>query len=271
MFTGSGSQSSTGNVTLLDKELMCLSKKLDWLAEDEEEQLPGPIAFEYARFKTLMHQGSITESCWKITNLCEVIISYLWAACIEQCEQLNSLKSSRIISISVKLYEIQCIYPELKSLLDNIRAIMTWRNRYGIGHGSLIFDYSVYVESLSTLTADFLKTLKKLPAFLTAQGLSLYNSKGTVWLGATTMHYWIGIIKKKGFISKKDQGEKNIQFIWLQMDLPDIYFFVGYILDSDNSKEKYCMYRNYAHNRAKYIKKTVILLAGRLGTNIIIK
>ena len=256
MFTGSGSQSSTGNVTLLDKELMCLSKKLDWLAEDDEEKLPGPIAFEYARFKTLMHQGSITESCWKITNLCEVIISYLWAACIEQCEQLNSLKSSRIISISVKLYEIQCIYPELNSLLDNIRAIKNWRNRYGIGHGSLIFDYSVYVESLSTLTADFLKTLKKLPAFLTAQGLSLYNSKGTVLVGRNYHALLDRDNQEERFYTKKrPRGKNPIRSFGYQMDLPDIYFFVGYILDSDNSKEKYCMYRNYAHNRAKYIKK----------------
>ena len=225
MFTGSGSQSSTGNVTLLDKELMCLSKKLDWLAEDEEEQLPGPIAFEYARFKTLMHQGSITESCWKITNLCEVIISYLWAACIEQCEQLNSLKSSRIISISVKLYEIQCIYPELKSLLDNIRAIMTWRNRYGIGHGSLIFDYSVYVESLSTFTADFLKTLKKLPAFLTAQGLSYIIQRALFWLGNYHALLDRDNQEERFIQKKKTKGKKTHTFIWLQMDLPDIYFF----------------------------------------------
>lgn len=169
------------NATFLEEELKSLSQNLDWLEEEGENHLPGPIAFEYASFKTLMQLGSITESCWKITNLCDVIVSYLWAVCIEQ--GVKSLESRGNIPISRKEKEVKHAYPELKSLLDSIREIMDWRNRYGIGHGSLIRDYSVYVETLIKLTTGFLKELKKLPAFLNRHGLSLYNSKGTALVG----------------------------------------------------------------------------------------
>ncbi|NLP37815.1 MAG: hypothetical protein GX357_09195 [Firmicutes bacterium] len=242
------------NTTSLGEELICIAKELDWLNDEEVKELPGSIAFEYASFKTLMRQGSIAESCWKITNLCEVIVSYLWATCIEQGKQLKSLRYKKnIISFNIKLNEVQSIYPELIGLLTSMREIMNWRNRYGIGHGSLVRDYSVYVESLAKYTANFLKELKELPVFLNKQHLSLYNSKGTALVGRN-YHSLLNCYNRKERFYTRSELSGNIindpiRSLAYQMDSPDIYFFVGFVQDGTCK-----MYRNYAQNRAKYIK-----------------
>lgn len=74
---------AVGGRLLVERELSNRSAGIGWLEAEETSRWPGPVAFEYKRFREIMGEGNVEAACWKIANLAEVTVSYLFAAALE--------------------------------------------------------------------------------------------------------------------------------------------------------------------------------------------
>lgn len=265
--------SSIAKMNLVEQELCSRSASFDWLSDEKRDLLPGPIAFEYKRLREYTEKGNVEASLWKLVNLANVTLSYLFAAVLEGDNPMRKdLFNGQNPSVRFKREEIlgSRIGRRLRALLTAIKNIIDWRNDYGTGHGVLL-NQSYYIsDNILQYYIDFLRFFKPFPDILDDANLSLRavikNEKTgeQVLLAVTGANYfdkirdvpwgtWL-VCNTENCVIK--QHEAPVRFFGYQFDLPDIYFvesvFEG---EKENFTENKILktYRNYSKNRIKKI------------------
>lgn len=74
----------------MEQEFCSRSASFDWLADEERDLLSGPIAFDYKRLREYTEKGNVEVSLWKLANLVNVTLSYLFAAILEREQDLRN-------------------------------------------------------------------------------------------------------------------------------------------------------------------------------------
>lgn len=252
---------------LAEQELYCISQTFDWLDDYKIEQLPGPIAFEYKCLKEYTQEGNIEASLWKLVNLSNVTLSYLFAVALEKNTDLNGRvfgdSQERDPSVRRKIQIIRNlkIGKELNLLLNSVKEIADWRNYYGTGHGVLLRKQTYYIDSeIIYFYKKLVNVFKEFPDILRGNNLSLFrvhnsNTAGPLNIELNGSKYfekfegneWGGwLVCDRSTIV--DANSAAIRFYGYQYDLPDIYFFES--LFNINNQKRFT-FRNYSQNRIK--------------------
>lgn len=232
----------------IEDELAGQASCVEWLDVAAVDTLPGPVALEYTRLKDLMLGGRIEAACWKLFNLFEVGVAYLFAAAVETDNRI--LKTDKgFHTIGKKVHLIRCTFgsvPGLGAFMGLAEQVVNWRNTLGVGHGSLSLNRQPYVDSLlafagelSTALDGFLKATHQLSIVLRTSGGVILNGPG----------YGI-LLRKNDDVLCTSTGPKTIRPLRLfayHFEPRDVYF-----LDSADTQGIY-RYRNFAQNRNKMI------------------
>jgi tetratricopeptide (TPR) repeat protein len=174
----------SGGKLLIEKELSSRSELIDWLDMGELIHWPGPVAFEYKRFREIMADGNIEAACWKIANLAEVTVSYLFAAALEVFQDERNAREADSVSKKINYIRSKFADEDISQILNTLHNIMRWRNKFGVGHGSLVLNKETYIDSLLKLGSELNGVLKGFNAFLARQGLTLAKQDGSSLCGA---------------------------------------------------------------------------------------
>lgn len=169
---------AVGGRLLVERELSKRSAGIGWLGTEETIRWPGPVAFEYKRLREIMGEGNVEAACWKIANLAEVTVSYLFAAALEDLGT-DGLPRRTVWFKQKKEYAGEYFEDSnLWKILNSLGNVMAWRNKTGVGHGSLVANKEVYIDSLLQLGSALNKALARLNEFLVGRGLSLADQNG---------------------------------------------------------------------------------------------
>lgn len=270
---------------LIENELSLLAGSCPWLDNEEIHRLPGPIAYEYVGLKEVMFEGNLEAACWKITNLVQAIVSYLFAVCLEDQgfqQSLDKIMRNRrtVSSIGFKVYYIREHYKNSNSssnlnsnlnsnsnyiagLMSTFRDILEWRNLYGVGHGTLTKSGGSHLNDLLSSSRDLTNRFKGFNTFLAKNNLGLFGPNG----GITGNNYFINFSGKEWYSrlccsnnTPIPKGSWPIIFFGYQFDGPDIYFLdCIYRFGSGMS----FLYRNFRRNRVKYYDDQNKIVWGR--------
>ncbi len=231
----------------IEDELAGQASCVEWLDVAAVDTLPGPVALEYIRLKNLMLGGRIEAACWKLFNLFEVGVAYLFAAAVETDNRI--LKTDKgFHTIGKKVHLIRCTFgsvPGLGAFMGLAEQVVNWRNTLGVGHGSLSLNRQPYVDSLlafagelSTALDGFLKATHHLNIVLRTSGGVILNGPG----------YGI-LLSENDDVLCTSTGPITIRPLRLfayHFDPRDVYFL-------DSVRQGIYRYRNFAHNRNKMI------------------
>lgn len=237
----------------LRKELKARASELDWLSEENVENLTGPVAYEYYSFWHFMiFEGNVEASCWKLANLVEVIISHMFAAALEVN---GNLDNDIPASANEKINTIKDTFPDagLANFLGDLREILFWRNRYGIGHGTLLRSKQEHIDDLIENTGLL---FKRWPSYFSfCQKYYLRDSQGDCISGKDYFekiprNAWNYQISFTGTLDNKFEFAPAKVFGY-QFDVPDIYFLTAKLGPYNNPS---IIYRNYRNNRTKSLK-----------------
>ncbi len=249
------SGSITDCKTLFDNELSNRSEDIRWLDKDQLDQWPGPIAFEYVRLKEILSEGEVEAACWKLMNFVEVTTNYLVSAVFES-SSYNSLEMmGNISSIGHKIVFIENSQKrDLEDILRLLKNIKNWRNKFGVGHGSLVTNKELYVDHVMNFCNQINITFKYFGAILKSNRFTLkaYNEhdKSESLLGPD---YFFKLKGENWTVKPYCCDGSNIQELTVtpikifsyQFDPPDLYFF-------DNYSNGVIQFRNFSKNRMKY-------------------
>lgn len=265
-----------GNLTPVRRELHNKALKLfkkDPVDTDrwvDTSRWPGPIAYELHHLKSIMLDGNIEGSCWKLVNLAEIITYYLFAAVMEKkkasieelrqpfCDQsrrtpLQDLSSTRMyVENNLSLFDDRGDFTW--NIIRLLRRIATWRNREGVGHGSLSRDKLALVDVIHAYSVELWQQLLGFSDFLKENGLSLYRQRD--WISLTGHDYLsrvdeagpVGIAWNDRISICKNANLSPVRPIIVygyHLDPADLYFLVGYYRD-------HLLYRNFRANRQLY-------------------
>lgn len=279
----SGNQMSVVKLNRVQQEFRNRAGSFGWLNDDEIEKLPGPIAFEYKRLHEFTEEGNIEASLWKLVNLSNVTLSYLFAAAVEK----NSRIINRYCPVGRQTYakkgknnqsyagpgfhEKRRIIEKLlgekmfSPILDSIEAVNYWRNNYGIGHGALLRNQTYYIsEKIIKYYSELIGSFQLLPnqlnkAELTLKLITKNSHKDKTFDGMVTgPNYfenvskspWESMLICESGRSTSNGGYSAIRLYGYGFDLPDIYFLETFLTRDGVQKS---LFRNYSKNRIKVL------------------
>lgn len=235
-------------MNLAEQEFCSVSKSFPWLGK-RLGQLPGPIALEYKRLKEFTEEGRIEASLWKLVNLANITLSYLFAAALERdAEQrvMGNYANYSPLNLGVKMKYIKQLDPMgLTPLLDAIREITYWRNNYGIGHGTLLKCQTYYItEPIIKYYRMLLKAFGDLPHILERSHLSLWLLDGAQHDNHTmiTGPSYRDLLRNKPWNSRficskipfcQPGCSSAVRFFGYDFDLPDIYFMETFLTEDN--------------------------------------
>ena len=230
-------------------ELSIRGRNLSWLDNNQIETWPGPIAFEYVRLKDIINEGNIEGSCWKIINLVESIVSYFFAAAIEDGYKPPK---NRMLTIGFKIGKIQRYFngEHFDSLILSLKSVNEWRNISGVGHGSLTRNKELYIDSLIHFSQDLNQSLLNLEKVLKRFNLSFKDINGNKLTGYNynnkiEVGFWKHkVYCRKGQVNLPEGSAWPIYLFGYYLSSPDVFF-----LDRIDGAVQY---KNYSKNSIKY-------------------
>lgn len=234
----------------LKEELKSRASKLGWLSEEDVENLPGPVAYEYSSlWHFMIVEGNIEASCWKLTNLVEVVISHMFSAAIEES---GNYENDIPTSPNEKINIIKETFPDLEmaNFMDSLREILFWRNRYGIGHGTLLRSKQEHVDDLIENAELFFDKWPHYSSFARNYPLQErhgYYIRGKDYFEMIPRNDWNYQFSCTGKLDNKFEFAP-VKVFGYQFDVPDIYFLTAKLGPAQNPS---IIYRNYRNNRTK--------------------
>jgi len=176
-------------------------------------------------------------------------VSYLYAAALEVSHASGVPGQAVTVRRRIDFTYNQFDDVSLREFLGTLSDIMRWRNKSGVGHGSLVLNKETYIKTLLKLGYELNLGLRGLSGFLACHGLSLNIPGG---LSLTGPEYF-SALREGGVVSsaccKNHFATLKIPPVLVMshnFDGADIYFL-------DSSFQGVLRYRNFRKNKSRYL------------------